>query len=126
MARILDASRLISRLSTGTYTVTRRAAATYPNGIATPGSTSTLTIIAAVVPASGRDLERLPEGRRSTETRKVFTDTPIIVGAEGGANESDLIAIGGDNWEAQTCGTWPALTGYYEVLVQRPNTSSQP
>lgn len=115
----LDAGDLIGSLSTGTYTVTRRAAATYVAGILTPGATSTLSIVAAVVPATGRDLERLPEARRSVETRAVFTATALKIGAQAAPYESDLVSIEGDSWEVQHLETWPGLAGYYRAIVQR-------
>lgn len=75
----LDVADLVASFTTGTYTVTRRVAATYTAGIATPGATSTFTIVAAVVPASGRDLLRLPEGRRSTETKTIYVAAGVGV-----------------------------------------------
>lgn len=115
----LDASDVIASLDTGSYVVTRRAAATYDtHGRAQPGGTSTITIDASVQPASGRDLLRLPEGRRSIETRVVFTPTALLVGAQGAANEADLIAIDGKTWEVQQVETWPGAVGYYRAIVQ--------
>ncbi len=118
----LDAADLIADLATGTYTVTRRAAGTYVHGIATPGTTSTLSITAAVVPERGRDLERLPQGRQTIETRAVYTPTLMLVGAQAGANEADLITIDGDLWEVQLAERWPAAgaaSSYCKALVQR-------
>lgn len=105
----------IDALSTGTYTVTRRAKATFSAGRAVAGSTSTLSITAAVVPASGRDLLRLPEGRRATETRIVFTATQLVVGGQASSNEADLVNIDGATWEVQQIETFP---GYYRAIVQ--------
>jgi membrane protein implicated in regulation of membrane protease activity len=114
----LDGADLIADFATDTYSVTRRAAATYVDGIATPGATTTFSILAAVVPASGRDLLRLPEGRRSTETKTVYTASVLLVGAVGG-NEADIVTIEGDSWEVQTAGQWPAATGFCVAIVQR-------
>lgn len=115
----LDAVDLIDSLSTGVYVVTRRAAATYVDGVAVPGVTSTFGVVAAVVPASGRDLLRLPEGRRSVETRAIYTAGPLLVGARAGVNEADLVEIDGDAWEVQMVETWKAATGYVKAIAQR-------
>jgi hypothetical protein len=117
--RILDAARVIKSLATGTYTVTRRAAATYVDGEAVPGATSTFTVVGVETPASGRDLLRLPEGRRSTKTRMFYTASMLLVGAQAGAYEADQIEIDGDVWEVQKAGAWKAAAGYCEAIVQR-------
>lgn len=115
----LDAADLIDSLSTGTYTVTRRAAATNDgHGRAVAGSTSTLTITASVQPASGRDLMRLPEGRRTIETRVVYTTTRLLTGGQGAANEADLLTIDGASYEVEQVQTWPGAVGYYRCIVQ--------
>lgn len=114
----LNAAELISSLSTGTYTLTRRAAATYTAGRPVAGSTTTTTITASVVPASGRDLLRLEEGRRSVETRLVFTTTELRVGVSG-TSEADLVTIDGASWEVQQVETWPGAVGFYRAIVQR-------
>ena len=115
----LDGTDLIESLSTGTYTITRRVAGSYVNGIYVPGATSTFTIIAAIVPATGRDLLRLPEGRRSVETRILFTTSTMLVGAQAGTNDADLVTVDGDVWEVQQSEAWKAATGYCRAIIQR-------
>lgn len=124
MPRILDAASIIARLSTHTnVAVTRHASApTYPGGIANIGAPTTFTIASATVwPANGRDLERLPEGRRSTETRNFASAVQLLVGAENGP-EADLINLDGNGtlWEVQTSAEWDAASGYWLSLIQRP------
>jgi len=120
----LDTAALISSLSTGRYTVTRTPAPSYAGGIAVPGTPSTFEISAAVYQASGRDIERLPEGRRSTATKKLFTTTPLRVGAQsgqGGAESgvaSDRVLIDGVQHEVQTVGRHPGTTDFYVALLQ--------
>lgn len=117
----LDAADLIDSFATGPYTVTRRAAATWSNGVAVPDpSPTTFSITASVQPASGRDLLRLPEGRRSVETRVLYTSAQLQVGAQGGALEADRVTIDGAVWEVQHVELWPAAVGYYRCIVQAP------
>ncbi len=115
----LDGADLIDSFSTGTYQVTRRSAGTFVNGIATPGAESTFSIVAAVVPTPGKELLRLPELRRSIETKTVYTATTLTVGVQGG-NDADLILLDGEQWEVQVSGQWPGNSGFSVALVQRP------
>ena len=114
----LDAGALIDSFKTGDYVVTQRAKGSHLKGRAVAGATSTLTISASVQPANGRDLQRLPEERRSVETRVIYTRTELRVGAQDAAFESDLVAIDGKNWEVQNVQDWPAAVGYFRVLAQ--------
>lgn len=117
----MDALDLIRSFGS-TYTVTRRPRAQMVRGRAVPGTTSTLTIDACVQQATGRDLLRLPEGRRSIETRVVYSATALLTGAQGGTNEADLVAIDGLSWEVQHVEPWPGKTGrdveHWRCLVQ--------
>lgn len=125
MPRILDAAGVIRRLSTHTNViVTRRAAATFPaNGVRVPGATSTVTIAyAVIVPASGNELRRLPEGRQAFETRTVYTAEQVLVGAQAGTNEADLMTVNGASWEVQLASEWDARKGYYASAIQRAAT----
>ena len=118
----MDLAGLIADFATGSYTVTRRAAATTDgHGRNVAGATSSISIVAAVAPASGRDLLRLPEGRRANETRMVLTATALLVGGQGAANEADLISIDGASWEVQHVEVWrqPGVDAAgYKALVQ--------
>jgi len=95
------------------YSVTRRGAATLVKGISHPGPTTTHAIVASVQPASGRDLLRLPEGRRTTETRMLYTITELLTGGE--ANEADLVTVDGALWEVQHVETFP---GHFAAVIQ--------
>jgi hypothetical protein len=110
----LDAADVIAELDTGTYTVTRRAAATTDgHGRKLPPLRTQLAIDASIQPANGRDLQRLPELRRASETRVIYTTTPLLVGGQGSANESDLLAIQAEVWFDR-----PGLAGIVTVEVQ--------
>lgn len=99
------------------YKVQRRAAGIYQKGRAVAGKVTELEIIAVVQPASGRDLLRLPEARRATETRRIDTTTQLVVGGEGSPTRADLIVIDGSSWEVQSVQAWP---GYFRCLAQAP------
>ena len=120
----LDTAALISSLSTGTYTVTRTPAGTFANGVAVPGTPTTLQITAAIYQASGRDLERLPEMRRSVATIKIFTTTQLRTGAQQGqgngegAYQADRITYNGLQYEVQQVGRYPGTADFYSCIAQ--------
>jgi hypothetical protein len=115
----MDATALISSFSTGTYTVSRRVASTYTKGNPVSAIPSTFTIDAAVIPATGKDLQRLPEGRRAIESKTVYTPTLLYTGGQGEANEADWISIDSANWEVQHVETWEADASFYVCVVQK-------
>lgn len=118
----MDVAALIARFASGTYTVHRRAAAVYVHGRAQAGVDSTIQIVASVQPVTGNDLLRLPEGRRSVETRVLFTATELRAGGQGKDHEADHVEMDGERWEVQLAEKWPAFTttdpGYWRCVVQ--------
>lgn len=118
----MDAADLINSFLTGTYQVTRRAKVATVKGRAQPPVVTSLQVPACVQPANGRDLLRLPELRRSIETRRVYTATELKIGFQGSAFESDLISIDGMTWEVQNVEPWRASpstdVGYWKCIVQ--------
>jgi hypothetical protein len=116
----MDLSGVVLSLASGTYTVTRRTVADPPydaDGIATAISTTTLSATGSIQPASGRDLKRLPEGRRTSESRVFFTPTELRSVASG--QEADLISADGDTWEVSNIEPWPALGNYYRAIITK-------
>lgn len=111
----------IASLKTGTYTVTRTGAGTYPSGgYLVPGSTSTFPIVAIVQPyAGGRKMLPLPEGVRSEETKLLHTATALRTRDGNGA--PDFVTIGGEDyyvWAVEGPYTLGAST-HYEVYASR-------
>lgn len=119
----MDIAGLIASFATGTYTVTRRGPSEVVRGRVQEPSSSTFTIVAAISPASGRDLERLPEGRMDSETRTLFTATELRVGGQDQPYQADLVTVDGVQWEVQHAETWThpgGATKGYKCLIQRP------
>jgi hypothetical protein len=120
----VNAGAIINRFARGgTFVVTRRAAPTYVNGILVAGATSTFSIVARPRPSTGKDMERLPEGRRSQETRVFETTARLLTADQGGANNADLITTADGVFEIQHVEEWPvsvADTAFYTVIAQRP------
>jgi hypothetical protein len=115
----------IANLATATqYTVTRRSTAVpaYDDatGLLQQVAPTTLEIVAVVVPMSGRDLLRLPEGRRAVETRTIYTASRLYVDQQQGSRVSDTIEIAGVTFEVQTVREWiePGGAVFYEAVAQ--------
>lgn len=60
------------------------------------------TFIGSVQPASGKDLEYLPEGRRDKGGVTVYSDTRLNVSTESGSSSGDLLIWNGRLWEIVT------------------------
>ena len=87
-----------------------------PSGVTAAPSTSTLTIQAVVVPLTGRELERLPEGLRTQEIQAVFTTTQLQSAAAG--QRPDEIAVGLESWQVEHVESWIA-GAFYRAIVRR-------
>lgn len=116
MMPTMDVSDAIDTLATGTYTVTRSAASTYSGGRKVAGSTSTLTVTGVMVPLTGRQLERLPEGQRSGELRAFYTKTSLQTAGEGVA--ADVISDDGRTWEVEDVDDWSDSGGYCVAIAR--------
>lgn len=113
---LFDLSDVVDSMATGTYTVTRRAAE-FAGGDAVPTSSETLTIKALVVPLSGRELQRLPEGLRSRELKAVYTTTDLRRGADDAL--PDVVTVDGEDYEVQLVDDWQAPGGFLRAVVAR-------
>lgn len=105
----------IASFSTGTYTRTRYAAGTTTDGVYTPGSASTTSIVASVQPVRGAELKALPEGRHADHSRVVYTETELRV-----SPVPDRVTINGDAFEVFKAEPWGAFgETYYRAMVSR-------
>lgn len=110
----------IALAGAGTYAVRTGAAVVYVNGIATRGAEPGIVqVLACVVPITGKDLQRLPEGERTTERRAVFTDYPLRT--SGPARWGDVVVIGGEDWQVESLEDWTALGGFVRAVVVKSN-----
>jgi hypothetical protein len=112
----MDVSSIISSVAS-TYTVTRRAAASYSNGRAVAPSPSTFTIRAVVLEMSGRDLQRLPEGLRAEGLKSIWTTTELKT--QGGGFEPDTLVIKGDTYQVERVFDWSDLANCWHIIVAK-------
>lgn len=118
----MDAFGLIADFAQGTsYVVSRQTRGPFTKGRYIQGSITIFTITASVQPTMGRDLDRLPEGRRTKATKTIFTTTPLQVGGQDSAMQADTISIEGVSWEIQHSEIWGQpgeMATYYKCLAQ--------
>lgn len=116
---LMDLSGAVLSLSSGTYTVTRYAAASFSStGRVSAGTSSTFSITASVQPVSGREIDRLPEGLRAREVLALYTDTALQT-RNSTAGAPDVVSIDGSAWEVQTVENWNSLGTFYKALLTR-------
>jgi hypothetical protein len=111
----------IAAFSTGTYSVTRRAAGSLSLGSYVPGATTTFSIDASIQPVSGRDVKAAPEGRRVEELRVVYTLTELLAMQPGAHGIGDVVTYKGETWEVIKSEQWPDLSGgeYTRAFIAR-------
>jgi len=69
------------------YTVNRTAPGSYVAGNWVAGAASTVSIMATIQPVSDQDLKALPEGTRSSDVVKIYTDTVLYTVEDQGTNQ---------------------------------------
>lgn len=114
---MIDMGDAIALLGTGSYELRRRAApTTYVNGRRVDPAMVSSTITGAVQPASGSDVQRLPEGVSSDETLVIFTTTSLYGALTG---EPDRVVVGGVEYQVAKVEPWEANGNYCRALLTR-------
>lgn len=105
----------------------RQAAGEYIDGIWYDGGWTEATITASVQPASGTDLERLPEGLRTTDIVTVFTSDALRVANETSGYKSDRVVFQGEEYEVIEVEQWtlPQLP-HYKATAARVSRTGNP
>lgn len=112
-----DMSDVVDSMITDAYAVTRRTPSSYVDGRLQASTDTVFEILASVQPATGRDLQRLPEGMRTAETRVIYTTSELLT--QGASQDPDIIAIEGFAYEVQTVEQWVQVGNYYKALAQK-------
>lgn len=81
-------------------TIKRVTAGSYVDGVWVPGTESTFTIQASVQPLKDIELANLPEGRRNSDTIKLYTNSDLLTVEDKGVNQQpDRIVWQGFDYE---------------------------
>ena len=114
-----DMADVIALLASGTYTVTRPGPTGLASGRRVAGVTTSFSIVASVQPASGRQMDRLPEGLREREGMTLWTTTDLRTAQVASGIEADLVSIDGSTFEVVAIDRWASLGNYYRATVTR-------
>ena len=104
-------------------TIIKRGPGGYVDGEWQDGSDAVMTIQGSVQPVRGQELMALPEGLRSLEVVKMYTDTELITLDEN--QRPDRLVWRGKTIELGTKESWQSDVinhfKYYATKVQVPN-----
>ncbi len=116
---MIDLSGAVLMCASGTYDGVRRTPPSPPNigGVRQPFNEEPLIIRGSVQPATGLQVERLPEGKRNREAMVVITPDKLRSLQDG--DVPDLIYIDGGTFEVDSVQRWNLLGNFFEALVLR-------
>ena len=107
----------ITALANFTCSGIRRAEQPRTGGRVVASSDTAFSFRASVQPASGKDLQRLPEGRNIEDLRVIYTLTMLTVGGPGTGLLADRVTVDGATYEIEHVEHWPAFgTEYYRAI----------
>lgn len=107
------------------HTLFRPQAGSYVDGVMVVPGFDSIAITASVQPATGKDMDNVPEGKRNRAVFAVFTSTEIKVVEQATAaadpgTEADELAIGGNRYEAVHVEPWANnVINHYKALFAR-------
>lgn len=112
-------SDLIESMETEEIIVCRRTGR-YVNGRYKTIKGKELKITVASQPATRDQILRLPEGRRTTESRGFFSDDRLFATDEKTGSKADLVHAKGKVWEIHEVGDWTDtdLPHYHSIGVK--------
>lgn len=111
----------ILNLANATITITHRVEVPRVLGRTQPPTTATVSALASVQPTSGKDLQRLPEGRNTQDLISVWTLAELLLGDVGAGILPDLITYAGGTSEVEHVEPWTNHLGvtYYFGIARR-------
>lgn len=114
MSELDDMPGMIALTVTRAVAIQRNAA-----GDVLVGSTSTFAIRGSVQPANGREMANLPEGTRSSDTRKMYTGTELRPADQHAGTPADRVLYQGHDYQVRLVGFQSDLLAHYKVLMVR-------
>lgn len=94
------------------------AGGVYVDGIWTPGVPTVIPMDAAVLVPTARQIQQLPEGERTADSRAIYTVASLLAPAPG--QEADRVTWDGAIWRvAKDLTDWTVQAGYALAMVLR-------
>jgi hypothetical protein len=91
----------------------------FVEGRALNGKPTTTTIDAVVQPTTGRDVQRLPENLRETESIAVWCEYELRGASVEGRTLSDRVVWEGRQYEVKNIERWKNLGNYVKAICTR-------
>jgi len=90
----------------GLVSVKRFGAGYSANGVSVKGQQTTFQIYAVIEPLRPKEMMILPEGERTRERVRVYTETKLQTADEAAQSMGDRVAYNGRDYEVQQCEVW--------------------
>lgn len=107
---------LIRSMGGKEYPVTRSRGGSYIAGIWTEDDSgpADLKALMSEQPVTGKDIERIEEGDRNKEIKKVYSADELRIHNESTGSQADIVTIRGKQFQVQTVERW---TDYWKCLI---------
>lgn len=93
----------------------------YVEGVYQECSTTTLNVMATVQPLSGKDLMLLPEGERSKESIRIYSDVELFTVNLISQRKADLITYRGKMYEVHSVKRWEQVIPHFACVAINRN-----
>jgi len=107
-------------LGSEAITLTRPTVGTWgSDGRQVPGASASTTIYGSVQPATGKDLEILPEGLRTKDAKRVYTYTALTPANQHTETTGDILVIDTFSYEVQQVKRERSIIAHYRAICTR-------
>lgn len=113
---------IILQLNGQVVSIRRFAPTTYIAGVATIGAETSIPAIASIQPVVGRELEALPEGRRTTGVMKAYIAVTVETVDEITLTEADEMVWNGRRFELHAVEPWVGNLTHWKSYLFEKNT----
>jgi hypothetical protein len=108
---LFDLSAEVDAFATHTLTVSRASAGSYVAGRFMPSASNVTTLLASVQPATGKELQLLPEGARERASVAIYT--------AGDLRNGDGVMHEGESYRVLALDPWRAAGAYVKAIAVR-------
>ena len=88
-------------------------------GASIAGAETMVTIVAGVQPMGGKDRQALPEGYRSRDGKRIYTETELSPADQHTGTTGDLLVIDGITYEVVTVTRERMILPHFKALAVR-------
>lgn len=96
----------------------RDIAGSLVKGIWVDGGDTAFTTIVSVQPLDAREMNMLPEGRRTSQAFKLYGQDQLVTVNKSAGTNPDILTINGDNFEVLSSEPWQSnIRNHYKSVV---------